>query len=138
MNKFISTIFAATIMLCSYSVIAATTPSNTDDASALGTSDTPQVVNQDKTTTNKTNHKPMMHKNRMHHSNMDMKAMDTNGDGMISKDEYMAYNETSYGKMKQTNGMVSTKDMEDEMNAGTTKGNKLQPSEPANAAPAGK
>ncbi|HXR55339.1 MAG TPA: hypothetical protein VN858_00985 [Casimicrobiaceae bacterium] len=43
---------------------------------------------------------------------MDMKAMDTNHDGMISKKEYMAYHEMMWGKMKKTkNGMVDLKDM---------------------------
>ena len=44
---------------------------------------------------------------------MDMKAMDTNGDGMISKKEFMKYHETMYNKMKKgSNGMVSMKDMD--------------------------
>ena len=44
---------------------------------------------------------------------MDMKAMDTNGDGMISKKEFMKYHEAMYNKMKKgSNGMVSMKDMD--------------------------
>ena len=44
---------------------------------------------------------------------MDMKAMDMNGDGMISKDEFMKYHEAMYDKMKKgSNGMVSMKDMQ--------------------------
>ena len=44
---------------------------------------------------------------------MDMKMMDTNNDGMISKDEFMKHHESMYDKMKKgSNGMVSTKDMQ--------------------------
>jgi hypothetical protein len=40
------------------------------------------------------------------------KMMDTNGDGMVSKEEYMAYHEQAFSNMKQTNGGVSNKDIE--------------------------
>ena len=44
---------------------------------------------------------------------MDMKAMDTNGDGMISKDEFMRAHEMKWDKMKKNSaGMVDMKDME--------------------------
>lgn len=44
---------------------------------------------------------------------MDMKMMDTNNDGMISKEEFMKHHESMYEKMKKgSNGMVSTKDMQ--------------------------
>ena len=44
---------------------------------------------------------------------MNLKMMDTNGDGMVSKDEFMKYHEAMYDKMKKdVNGMVSLKDME--------------------------
>jgi len=39
------------------------------------------------------------------------KMMDTNNDGIVSKDEYMAYHEQAYDNMKQTDGGVSMKDM---------------------------
>lgn len=42
-----------------------------------------------------------------------MKAMDTNGDGMISKDEFMRAHEMKWDKMKKNaSGMVDMKDME--------------------------
>ncbi len=37
--------------------------------------------------------------------------MDTNNDGMVSKDEYMTYHGQAYDNIKQTDGMVSMRDM---------------------------
>ena len=42
---------------------------------------------------------------------MDMKAMDANHDGMVSKAEYMKYHEAMWSKMKKKNGMVDVNDM---------------------------
>ena len=43
---------------------------------------------------------------------MDMKMVDANGDGMISKDEFMKHHEMMYEKMKKNkSGMVDMKDM---------------------------
>lgn len=44
---------------------------------------------------------------------MDMKMLDANSDGMISKDEFMKHHEMMYEKMKKNkSGMVDMKDME--------------------------
>lgn len=44
---------------------------------------------------------------------MGMMMMDTNGDGMISRDEFIKHHEMMYDKMKKSsNGMVSVKDMQ--------------------------
>ena len=44
---------------------------------------------------------------------MDMKAMDTNHDGIISKKEFMKFHEDMWAKMKKNkSGMVDMKDME--------------------------
>ena len=44
---------------------------------------------------------------------MDMKAMDTNHDGMISKKEFMKFHEDMWAKMKKNkSGMGDMKDME--------------------------
>lgn len=50
MNKLISTLFATVLTISAFSVTAATTPDNTDDASSLGTADSPQHVEQNKRT----------------------------------------------------------------------------------------
>jgi hypothetical protein len=44
-----------------------------------------------------------------------MKAMDTNGDGMVSKAEWDAYHAGTWGKFNQKNGMVSMMDIEKSM-----------------------
>lgn len=43
---------------------------------------------------------------------MDMKAIDTNSDGMISKKEFDSHHQAMWKKMKTKNGMVSIADME--------------------------
>ena len=56
------------------------------------------------------------------------RMMDSNHDGMISKQEYMAHQEMMWNNMKKNqDGLASMHDM-DGMYAGTTKGNKLRPS----------
>ena len=112
MNQFIGTIFIASLAFSAYSAFA-DDKSNTDHAMDGLTQD------QD-------------------HGRMSSKMMDTNGDGMVSKQEFMTHHEDMYSKMKQTNGGVSIIDMDAQMNVGTTKGNKLQPSDTKNAPPAAK
>ena len=52
----------------------------------------------------------MKRMDRMH--GMDVKAMDTNADGMISREEFMKHHEAMYDAMKKGgNGMVSVNDM---------------------------
>lgn len=138
MNNIVKSLLATALCFYAYSASAATTTENSDDASALGTSDTPQIQQQNKTTDTPRPMRNNMKKSRMHKSNAEIKMMDTNSDGMISKDEYMTYNEGRYGRMKQTDGMVNAKDMEAEMYKGTTRGNKLQPSDTKNTAPESK
>jgi hypothetical protein len=44
-----------------------------------------------------------------------MKAMDTNGDGMVSKAEWDAYHAGTWGKFSHKNGQVSMMDIEKTM-----------------------
>lgn len=108
MNQFINTIFVASVTFAAYSAFAE----------------------------DKTNTKDAM--DGLTQNQMSSKMMDNNADGMVSKEEFMAYHEKKFSKMKQTNGAVSIKDMDAEMNIGTTKGNKLQPSDTKSAPPAEK
>ena len=52
------------------------------------------------------------------HMGMDMKAMDANSDGSISKKEFDSHHEAMWKKMKSKNGMVSIADMEAMMQGG--------------------
>lgn len=107
MNNLLKTLLIASLALTSYSAFAGNSNNTMDSQEGLTQDD----------------------------QSMESKVIDANSDGMISKDEYMSYHEKSYGKMKQTNGNVSIKDMQKQMSKGTTKGNKLQPSNTKDAPP---
>jgi hypothetical protein len=49
-----------------------------------------------------------------HHRGMGkmMQRMDANGDGMLSKEEFMAAHEAMFDRMKGPDGMISLKDMQ--------------------------
>jgi len=79
MNKFTCGILAIALSVSVYSVSAATTTSNTDDASALGTSETPQLKQQVRTMDNIPAKKSMSKKNRMHEKNKKMNSETQNG-----------------------------------------------------------
>ena len=117
MNKTLINLVATVFLTSSISVFAATTPdTNKDDASNLGTSDTPQIKQQDKrmdkkSMTNRMNNKSGSSRNSSDQMMESNKKMDTNSDGMISKDEYMAHHEMTYGSMKQGDGGVNLNDM---------------------------
>jgi len=52
------------------------------------------------------------HKNKMHKGKMAMQAMDTNHDGMISKEEFMSFHAAKYDRMKKNkDGMVDVSAM---------------------------
>jgi hypothetical protein len=44
-----------------------------------------------------------------HFSEAELKLMDTNKDNMVSKAEYLSYNEKAFNKMQLTNGMIMLK-----------------------------
>ena len=115
MYKTITSAFLTMLLASSISAYAATTPENTDNASALGTSDTPQIKHQDKRIDKKMSNKSTKKNNHMSNSNKEMKMMDTDNDGMVSHDEYMNHHETMYNNMPQNeNGGVSYKSTRDE------------------------
>jgi hypothetical protein len=123
MTKVIVNVFLCALLASSFSVSAATTPENTDDASALGTSDTPQIKQQDRRIDKKSSNKSMKKNNRMSNSDKEMKLMDIDNDGMVSRDEYMNHHESMYGKMPQNdNGGVSYRSSMNNKPIGTTTG----------------
>ena len=93
MNKLISISLAAMLCGAGYS------------ASAQDTTKKPDAMKESMPMKDGMGMKDGMH--------MDMKAMDTNHDGMISRAEFMKYHESMFARMKKgSKGMVSMKDME--------------------------
>ncbi len=74
MNKFTYSILVAALSVSAYSASAATTTSNTDDASAIGTSETPQLKQQAITTDSVPAKKGMTKKDRMHKKDKKMNS----------------------------------------------------------------
>ena len=126
MYKTISSVFFTILLLSSISAYAATTSENTDDASALGTSDTPQIKQQDRRIDKKMSNKSMKKNSHMSNSNKEMKMMDTDNDGMVSHDEYMNHHESMYNNMPQNEkGGVSYKSSMNNKPIGTTSGKSM-------------
>ena len=125
MNKTITNVFLTALLVSAFSVSAATTPENTDDGSAIGTSDTPQIKHQDKRIDKGTTNKSMKKNSRMSNNDKQMKMMDTDNDGMVSHDEYMAYHEKMYSDMKQGDGGVSYRSSMNNKPMGTTTGKSM-------------
>ncbi len=48
-------------------------------------------------------------KHPRYYSEAELHTMDTNHDAMVSKDEFLAYSETSFNKMQLTDGMIILK-----------------------------
>ncbi len=129
MNKLISTIFAASLTLSTFSVYAATTPDNTDDASSIGTAESPQHKLQDK----RTDKGPT-------EVNSDSLKNDGGNLGNSETPQHVEQNKrTDKGPSENTTQKHHKKNKvmkEKETNGGTTKGNQIQPTEPEGAAPA--
>lgn len=139
MNDLLKTLLIASLTLGSYSAIAGNSTNTQDAQEGLvqdesGISEQSSGTNARKSTSTNRN-KSMNKKHRYTKHTNHSKMMDTNSDGMVSKDEYMTFHEQSYGNMKHTNDNVSIKDMDDYKYIGTTKGNKLQPSNTKDAPP---
>ncbi len=102
MNKFLQSTLTAAFLCSVFSVSAATQPDNKDDASDLGTSDTPQIKEQMKNTNKTTNRnsKSTTSKSHMNKSHKHMKMMDTDNDGYVTRDEYMTSQEQAYEGLK--------------------------------------
>jgi hypothetical protein len=122
MNRFIVSTFATAVLASSFAVTAATTTENTDDGSAIGTSDSSQIKQQDKIIDKKVNNKSLKQNGMMSHSDKEMKLMDTDNNGMVSKAEYTLYHDKMYDNMKQEKGGVSYQNSMNNKPIGTTSG----------------
>ena len=125
MTKTITSVFLTALLMSAFSVSAATTPENTDDGSALGTSDTPQIKHQDKRIDKSSTNKSMKRNNRMGNKDRQMKMMDTDNDGMVSHDEYMAHHEKMYSDMNPGDSGVSYRSSLNNKPMGTTTGKSM-------------
>jgi hypothetical protein len=137
MNQFIASIFAAAITFSTFSAISATTNENSDDASSIGTSETPQIKQQDR--------------------RVEKDAIETNTGGVNDPASNLGNSESpqiveqnkridpgitqkapaqnvTEGEYTKKSRLLKAK----EKNAGTTKGNQVQPNQPEGAAPATK
>ena len=95
MNKIFTNVLTVALLSTAVGAYAATDANtNKDDGSNLGTSDTPQIKQQERRMdkgTNQSDSTSSDSKNMMESN----KKMDTNSDGMISKQEYLAHQEIS-------------------------------------------
>lgn len=129
MNKLIATLFAAALTISAFSVTAATTTENTDDASNLGTANSPQ-------------HK--LQENRTDKGSTDVNQGATDSDasslGNADSPQHVEQNKrTDKGPaqdLKARHAKKNTVLKAKDENHGTTKGNQIQPAEPETAAPA--
>lgn len=103
-HYFSSSFVAVALCFSAYSVSAATTTSNTDDGSAIGTSDTPQLKQQNKTTDTPTHSKMTSKKSRMHKKNAAIKDMQngTNTNSMNNKPIGTTTGESNSGSVDET------------------------------------
>ncbi|HEY0563102.1 MAG TPA: hypothetical protein VGD04_07225 [Methylophilus sp.] len=69
----------------------------------------------------------------MQHNQAELRAMDTSKDSMVSKDEFLAYHETMFNKMKLTNGMISLKGKLDSSTKPADAANPTNPSDDASS-----
>ncbi len=127
MNILLKSLLVATLALNSYAVYAATTTDNTDDGSAIGTSESSQVKIQSNSID-----KGVVEVNQGA-TESDASNLG-NADSPQHQKQMARTHDGRSGKVKHhhRNKVLRSKDA----NQGTTQGNKVQPSEPEQAAPA--
>lgn len=114
MNKLLFTLSTA-ICLCTINVASAQMAGTGGSNPAMGA----EIKHDQATSTtgntsgSKMEPAPVMkHKGTMHEHEMAMKSMDTNKDGMISKEEFMTFHEAKFDAMKKNKeGLVDMKNM---------------------------
>lgn len=127
MNKILAYIFIA-LITCAHSVIAATQSDNKDDASNLGTAETPQHKKQEMRTD----------KGPVGANNGATEMDDASNLGTADTPQHKKQMERSYknGATQNTHRHNKNKVMKNkEMNEGTTQGNKVQPTDTDNGTP---
>lgn len=122
MKNVIVNVFATALFVSTCAVSAATTTGNTDDGSAIGTADSPQVKQQDKRMDKKPMNKSQRNKNSMTNRNNDLKMMDADNNGIVSKDEYTRYYDKMYDEMKPGTDGISYRNSMNNKPIGTTTG----------------
>jgi hypothetical protein len=126
--KLLLSLIAAAIAANTYVAIAATTPENTDDASNLGTAESPQIQKQmDRTDKGATG------VNQGATDVDDASKLGTTESPQVKKQQSRTDKGASEPVKKNTkNKVLRSKDA----NHGTSKGNPVQPTEPESAPPA--
>ncbi|MES2501920.1 MAG: hypothetical protein V4545_04885 [Pseudomonadota bacterium] len=131
MNKLISALFATVLTIGSASAFAATSPDNKDDASTLGTSESPQVKQQQ----NRTD-KGASEVYQTAPSDNSSNLGNSNSPQVVDQSERTDKGPAQDLKARNADKNKVLKAKED--NHGTTKGNQIQPTQPESAAPATK
>lgn len=116
----ISLVITAIYIFGVSSVYAATNIEGVDDASEMGTSDTTQIKRQDRQMDKNSN--KSINKSEMQKNKSQMKTMDSNKDGIVSKDEYMKFHEKNYLDMNPGENGISYKNSMNNKPIGTTTG----------------
>lgn len=116
----VTTAFAMTLFASALYATAATTSENKDDGSSIGTSDSPQIKEQNKHLDKKSGQKSM--KKNMSSHEKKMRMMDANNDGMVTREEYMSHQEKMYNDMKPSDSGISYKNSMNNKPIGTTTG----------------
>ena len=114
MNKLLFAVTAAAC-ICTFNIASAQMESPGGAYPPMGTEmkhDQETSTTGDSSGTKVEHSKKIMHKGHMHKGKMEMETMDTNKDGMISKEEFMTFHEAMYDSMKKNkDGMVDMKEM---------------------------
>lgn len=131
MNKLISTLFVTALTIGSASVFAATSTDNKDDASTLGTSESPQIKQQQ----NRTD-KGASEVYQTAPSDNSSNLGNSNSPQVVEQNERTDKGPAQDLKARNADKNKVLKAKED--NHGTTKGNQIQPTQPESAAPATK
>lgn len=128
MNKILKALLAASLIFSTYAAYAATTEENTDDGSAIGTSDSPQHKRQE----SRTDKGPTgVHQDSHNDDATNLGTADSPQHVEQNKRTNKGNTEAIKSRKHSKNKVLRTK----EENAGTTKGNPVQPTEPEYAPP---